>query len=92
VNLKRFTVSTLATRSQLSDDLQKIRSRGYALDLAEGLEGIHCVSAVILDDYHYPVAAITVIAPSIRLEKDRFEEMGEACIQSAQEIRDELFK
>jgi DNA-binding IclR family transcriptional regulator len=92
VNLKRFTASTLATRSQLNDDLQKIRSRGYALDLAEGLEGIHCVSAVILDDYHYPVAAITVIAPSIRLEQDRFEEMGEACIQSAQEIRDELFK
>ena len=92
VTLKKFTSTTLATRSQLSDDLQKIRKRGYGLDLAEGMEGIHCVSAVILDDYHYPVAAITVIAPSFRLKRDRFEEIGKACIQSAQKIREELFK
>ena len=92
VTLKKFTSTTLATRSQLSDDLQKIRKRGYGLDLAEGMEGIHCVSAVILDDYHYPVAAITVIAPSFRLKRDRFEEIGKACVQSAQKIRVELFK
>ncbi|MGY8714171.1 MAG: IclR family transcriptional regulator domain-containing protein, partial [Verrucomicrobiia bacterium] len=62
------------------------------LDLAEGLEGIHCVSAVILDDYHYPVGAITVIAPSSRLTSDRFAEIGEACVKSAQKIREELLK
>ncbi len=92
VNLKRFTSNTLATRSLLCEDLKKIRSQGYSLDQAEGLEGIHCVSAVILDDYHYPVAAITVIAPSFRLDQDRFEEIGKACVQSALEIREELFK
>ena len=92
VNLKKFTSRTLATRSLLSKDLQEIRERGYSLDLAEGLEGIHCVSAVILDDYHYPVGAITVIAPSFRLVPDRFEEIGKTCIQSAREIREKLLK
>jgi IclR family acetate operon transcriptional repressor len=92
VNLKRFTPRTLATRSLLVEDLDKIRSCGYALDLAEGLEGIHCVSAVILDDYQYPVGAITVIAPSFRLESDRFEEIGKACMKTAESIRKKLLK
>ena len=34
--------------------------------------GIHCVAAVILDHYRYPVAALTVIAPSFRLTRSRF--------------------
>ncbi|MBT3667682.1 MAG: IclR family transcriptional regulator [Opitutae bacterium] len=92
VNLKRFTPRTLVTRSLLVQDLEKIRSCGYALDLAEGLEGIHCVSSVILDDYHYPVGAVTVIAPSSRLESDRFEEMGKSCVNAAESIRTELLK
>ena len=92
VNLKIFTPRTLATRSSLSQDLREIRERGYSLDLAEGLEGIHCVSAVILDDYHYPVGAITVIAPAFRLVPDRFEEIGKTCIQTAREIREKLLK
>ena len=90
VTLKKFTPNTLATRALLIRDLDKIKACGYGLDLAEGLEGIHCVSAVILDDYHYPVGAITVIAPSFRLESNRFEEIGTACIASARAIREKL--
>ena len=83
VTLKKFTPNTLTTSTLLIDDLEKVRTRGYGLDLAEGLEGIHCVSAVILDDYHYPVGAITVIAPSFRLDSTRFEEIGIVCTESA---------
>ena len=61
------------------------------MDLAEGLEGIHCVSAVILDDYEFPVGAITTIAPAYRLPPDRFEEIGQACMESAAKIRKGLF-
>ncbi len=90
VKLKKFTPKTLVSRSDLLKDLEGIRKRGYGLDLAEGLEGIHCVSAVILDDYHYPVAAVTVIAPSVRLESDRFEEIGKACVRTARNVREKL--
>ncbi|MAL86917.1 MAG: hypothetical protein CMI23_11255 [Opitutae bacterium] len=91
ITFKNFTKNTLSSRSLLVEDLERIRIRGYALDLAEGLEGIHCVSAVILDDYNYPVAAITVIAPSFRLENDRFKEIGNACLLAAERIRNRLF-
>jgi len=86
VTLKQFTPNTLATRPKLESDLAKIRKRGYSLDLAEGLEGIQCVGAAILDEYRYPVAAITVMAPSFRLKRDRFEEVGRICLQAAENI------
>ena len=92
VTLKRFTPRTLATRELLVGDLDKIRACGYGVDEAEGLEGIHCVAAVILDDYHYPIAAVTTIAPAFRLPPDRFEDVGRACIDTAEVIRRKLLK
>ena len=92
VTLKSFTPRTLATRELLLGDLEKIRSKGYAVDEAEGLEGIHCVAAVILDDYHYPIAAVTTIAPAFRLPPDRFEDIGQVCMDTAEFIQAKLLK
>jgi DNA-binding IclR family transcriptional regulator len=86
VTLKQFTPTTLATRSLLETDLSKTRKRGFSTDIAEGLEGIHCVAAAILDEYRYPVAAITVMSPSFRLKRDQFEKAGKLCIEAAETI------
>ena len=92
VRLKKFTARTYATVRSLRKELERTRSCGYAVDLAEGLEGIHCVSSVILDDYEFPVGAITTIAPAFRLPPERFEEIGQACMKSAGMIRKGLFQ
>ncbi len=86
VALKQFTVTTLATREALEADLVKTRRRGYSLDLAEGLEGIHCVAAPVMDEYRYPVAAITVMAPLFRLKRDQFDKVGRLCVEAAETI------
>jgi len=86
VKLKAYTSTTLATRNALEADLTKTRKRGYSTDIAEGLEGIHCAGAVVLDEYHYPVAAVTVMAPSFRVKRDQFEKLGHLCIQAAETI------
>ncbi|MFM7606485.1 MAG: IclR family transcriptional regulator [Prosthecobacter sp.] len=86
VELKQYTQSTLATRSALEADLTKTRKRGFSTDIAEGLEGIHCAAAVVLDEYHYPVAAVTVMAPSFRVKRDQFEKLGHLCMQAAETI------
>lgn len=86
VTLKQFTPTTLATRSALENDLAKTRKRGFSTDIAEGLEGIHCVAAAILDEYRYPVAAITVMSPSFRLKRDQLEKAGKLCIEAAENI------
>ena len=86
VQLKQYTPTTLATPESLETDLAKTRKRGFATDIAEGLEGIHCVAAAILDEYHYPVAAITVMSPSFRLKRDQFDKAGKLCLEAAATI------
>lgn len=90
VRLKQFTPNTLASRTALDADLAKTRKRGYALDLAEGIEGIHCVGAVITDEYQHPVAAITVMAPAFRLKAANFAETARHVIEAAENIRTKL--
>lgn len=90
VTLKSFTEHTLATRETLEADLVRIRKRGYALDLAEGNDGIHCVGAAILDERDYPVGGVTVIGPSFRLKRDQFAKVGAACVRAANDIREML--
>jgi IclR family acetate operon transcriptional repressor len=90
VTLKQFTPTTLATRSALEADLTKARKRGYALDLAEGLEGIHCVGAVVLDEYSYPVAAITVMSPAFRVKEEHLHKLGVVCMEAAAKIQTRL--
>jgi DNA-binding IclR family transcriptional regulator len=92
VTLKEFTPTTFATPGKLRAELASISQRGYSLDRAEGLEGIHCVAAVILDSYHYPVAALTVIGPSFRVTESRFFDIGLQCIAAAAEARARLLE
>ena len=90
VTLKKFTKTTLSTTRALKKELKEIRGIGFAIDRAEGLDGIHCVSAVILDDYEYPVGAITTIGPSFRVPEKRFQTIGKICMRAASEIRKKI--
>lgn len=88
--LRRFTTTTLVTQRGLAADLEQSIGRGYAIDRGEGIEGIHCVAAAILDPRREPVAAITVMAPAARLPEQRFAAVAEQCIRAARKIAGEL--
>ena len=88
--LKSFTATTLADRGRLEDELVASRARGYTVDRAEGLEGIHCVAAPILDLHGTPLAAVTIMAPVSRMPVDRFPALGEQCMVAARTIESEL--
>lgn len=90
VKLKKFTDTTRSTRKALRADLDETRERGFATDLAEGLAGIHCVSAPVFNAYEYPVAAVTVMAPVFRLPTEQFAELGAHCRNAAERIRERL--
>ena len=84
--LKRFTPTTLTSRQSLESDLEAARARGYAVDRAEGIDGIHCVAAPVLDPHGHPLAAVTVMAPVSRLPEGSFAPRGDLCIRAAREI------
>jgi DNA-binding IclR family transcriptional regulator len=84
--LPRFTRNTLASRRQLSEELGKIRTRGYATDLEENEPGVRCVAAPIVDALRGSVAAISVSGPRLRLEDDRLAELAVHVVAAAKSI------
>ena len=91
VPLKAYTRTTRSTREALLADLDGVRQRGYATDEAEGLEGIHCVGAALLDERGVGVAAITVMAPAFRLPPSDFAALGAECLRTCGKIREVLW-
>jgi len=88
--LRRYTSTTLVRRKDLEQDLAVSRERGFSIDRSEGVEGIRCVAAPILDLQRLPLAAITVMAPSTRLPDERFEFVGLRCQAAAKRIELQL--
>ncbi|MFI4877085.1 MAG: IclR family transcriptional regulator, partial [Blastopirellula sp. JB062] len=85
LRLKRFTPTTITTKQAFAAELEKIKTCGFAVDHAEGLEGIHCVAAVVLDSKNYPVGSITIAGPSYRLPEDQFAELGKVVMEATRQ-------
>jgi len=88
--LKKFTATTLARREDLIRELESIRASGYAIDRAEGVEGIHCIATPVFDEYHQPVAAVTVMAPLTRMPEGEFLLFAQRCREAAERIERKL--
>jgi IclR family acetate operon transcriptional repressor len=88
--LKSFTATTLNRRQDLEHDLAEARLRGYTIDRAEGIDGIHCAAAPILDEFGNPLAALTVMAPIARMPEEDFDTWGKRCVEAARSIEREL--
>ena len=67
-----------------------MRKKGYAWDLAEETEGMHCVGAPIFDYRHRPIAAIWITGPSSRIRVENIDEIGADIRQHADVISDSL--
>lgn len=89
IRFKQFTPTTITNRRSFREELTKIAVCGYALDRAEGLEGIHCVAAPVHDRHKYPVGAITIAGPASRIMETEFEQLGKLVAEAALKIESE---
>jgi DNA-binding IclR family transcriptional regulator len=71
-----LTRRTLTGRKAFEAELVRVRSRGYGVDRAEALEGLHCVAAPVRDRRGLAVAAITVTGPAHRMPEGDFPAIG----------------
>ncbi|MEW4565899.1 IclR family transcriptional regulator [Bremerella sp. JC770] len=83
LKLKRFTQNTITSRKAFMEEIIAANSLGYAVDNAEGLEGIHCIAAAIVDRNEYPIGALTIAGPAYRLPKSAFPEYGALLMEAA---------
>ncbi len=83
LRFKRFTATTITSAKRMRDHLEQVVAKGYAIDDAEGMEGIRCVAAPILTANKGSVGAITIAAPANRVAKSKFDELGAVVREAA---------
>jgi DNA-binding IclR family transcriptional regulator len=72
-DLPRKTGNTITTREELLDELEAIRSRGYAIDDEENVRGLRCVAMPIMASPDENLGAISITGPISRMTDDRIE-------------------
>ncbi len=74
--LTRFTAATITDPARLDEALAEIRQRGFALDLGEHREGVHCAAAPIRASNGRVIAAISVSGEAARLTRERLHRLA----------------
>lgn len=86
IRFKQFTSTTITNRRSFREELARIAECGFALDRAEGMEGIHCIAAPVCDRHGYPVGAITIAGPASRILESEFDQLGKLVAEAASNI------
>lgn len=89
-DIQKLTEYTITNFDRMSEELEQIRARGYAVDEQENELGIRCIGAPIFDHNQEVVAAISISGPALRVTKERIKELGEAVKQYSLHISREL--
>ena len=67
-------------------ELTKVRSQGWALDLEEYAEGLHCAAAPVRDQTGRVTSAVGIAGPRSRVEGARLTELTRAVVRAASEL------
>jgi len=90
ITFTRLTDRTITGKAAFRKELEAVRTRGYAVDWGEEVDGINCVGAPIFDHSRMPIASIWVSGPDTRLAHDRFGEFGKLVIAAARQVSERL--
>ena len=88
--LRRKTPHTITDPNEFKEQLVQIRKRGYAVDDEEGQIGTRCIGASIFDHTGKNVAAISIAAPSYRLDQQKIEQFTPIVTEIANKISKNL--
>ncbi|MBN2302859.1 MAG: IclR family transcriptional regulator [Anaerolineae bacterium] len=87
---KAFTPNTITDQDALQQELERIRSQGYAIDDIEGEDNVRCVGAPIFDHVGRSFAAISLSGPAFRLSIEQLHELSSLVVDTAQSISHQL--
>ncbi len=76
MTFERFHPWTISNREDFLECLDAVRSRGFAVDVGEHLEGHHCLGAPIMDAEGKAIASLWISGPSQRLPEERLTNLA----------------
>lgn len=88
--LPRFTDATQLETADLADELELIRTRGWAAAIGEWEEGINALAVPVWDTTGQLVAAVSVTAPDFRMPEAGFEPFLQHARHAARELETRL--
>lgn len=80
------TTAAKKSRRLLEDELEVVRSQGYALNLGESEVGLHALAAPVRDSGGIARAAITISGPSVRLTEDKLADHVPVLLQATERL------
>lgn len=84
--LEPRTANTVTDPARLKKMLARFRIQGYAAEIEENEENIRCVGSAVKNGRGYPVAAISLTAPSFRFTDADEAKYGPMLAKAADEI------
>ena len=75
-DIKRFTKNTITSAANLREELNKVRSCGYAIDDEASRIGVRCIAAPVYSADGTIVAAIGISGPGSRVTKGKLPELS----------------
>ncbi len=74
--IDKKTEYTITTLSELKNELEVVRVKGYALDNEENELGVRCIAVSIKNHQGIANNAFSISAPAVRMTQDRIEELA----------------
>ena len=84
--LPRTTPNTITDRGKIVEQLEIIRTTGYAIEIGENEEGSYCIAAPIRDGRNVAIAAISLSAPISRYDESARQAICAGLISATSEI------
>lgn len=92
MEFQEFTANTIGSREELIEDIERVRERGYALNVEEREPGVVSVAAPVLDPSGQAVAAVCVGAPRMRVDETALlERLAPHVMTAAADMSQALF-
>lgn len=84
--LTKVTDKTIATFSELLEELDRVREEGLGYNLGETIEGVHCVAAPVYDGERKMIAAVSMSVPQARITDEKWKRVCQHVTYIAAEL------
>lgn len=88
--LKKRTAKTITTQAKFLTELEKVRTRGFAVDDEENSLGARCVAAPVFDSFGRPIAAVGLSGTTSQINRAFLAKVADMVQEAAKDISQNL--